>query len=209
MVTHEQQKGDASPRLSRVRGMTSFRAVLSLSAVGFALAVVACGSTDTSTTVGAAQSMGSGSATAPASSSAAAPATSSTPAAQPAAGTTVSVASSSLGNVLVDAKGRTLYLFEADKSTQSMCTGQCLNFWPTLTTTGAPQAGSGVMQSLLGTSQRADGAMQVTYNGHPLYYFFKDSKAGDANGQGVVGFGARWDVVSASGDAIIGRAAGY
>ena len=91
------------------------------------------------------------------------------------------------GTFLVDSSGRSLYLFEADKSSTSTCTGACAAAWPPLTTTGAPTAGTGVKASLLGTSKRDDGKMEVTYNGHPLYYFANDSAPGDIKGDGKGG----------------------
>lgn len=112
------------------------------------------------------------------------------------AGGTVSVGS---GSYLVDAKGMTLYLYTKDSAGTSVCTGGCANNWPPLTVSGQPSAGTGVTASLLGTITRADGSTQVTYNGHPLYYYKSDSAAGDENGQGV---GGVWYVVSASGDAM-------
>jgi len=126
--------------------------------------------------------------------------TSSSPSAT--AGVIVGTTSASLGTFLVGPDGRTLYLFEADTSSQSTCSGPCAQGWPPLVTSGAPVAGSGVMQSLLSTSSRADGTMQVVYNGHPLYYFAGDAKAGDTNGEGLTAFGAGWDVVSPAGDKI-------
>jgi len=97
------------------------------------------------------------------------------------------------------AQGRTLYLFEADKNGTSACTGACAAAWPPVSVTGTPQAGSGVSQSLLGTIKRSDGTTQVTYNGHPLYYFAGDSGTGAAHGQGSKAFGAGWYVLNASG----------
>lgn len=103
------------------------------------------------------------------------------------------------GSILTDAKGMTLYFFLNDTSTTSTCSGGCIATWPALLTNGAPVAGSGVDGTKLGTTTRADGSMQVTYNGHPLYYFAKDKAAGDANGQGIKSV---WYVVSPTGDAI-------
>ena len=77
--------------------------------------------------------------------------------------------------MLVDAKGRTLYLFEADKGPMSACGGACASVWPPLMTTGKPTAGPGVTASKLGTTKRSDGATEVTYNGHPLYTYAGDS----------------------------------
>jgi predicted lipoprotein with Yx(FWY)xxD motif len=104
--------------------------------------------------------------------------------------------------MLADAKGRTLYLWEADQGDKSACDGPCAKAWPPLTTDGAPQAGAGVKQGLLGTSKRADGTLGVTYNGHPLYYFSGDQAPGDANGKGSDGFGAEWYPVSPAGAAL-------
>jgi predicted lipoprotein with Yx(FWY)xxD motif len=119
--------------------------------------------------------------------------------------TTIQATSGPLGSMLVDAEGRTLYLWEADKGGQSACDGPCAAAWPPLTTTGKPTAsGDGVNASLLGTAKRADGTLGVTYAGHPLYHFKGDGAAGDANGQGSDGFGAKWWVVSPGGAAIEG-----
>ena len=115
---------------------------------------------------------------------------------------TVSVADTGLGNVLVDSQGRTLYLFEKDTGKTSTCTGGCASAWPPLRASGKPTAGSGVKASSLGTTPRSDGDPQVTYNGHPLYGYQGDSKAGDTTGQGIDAFGALWYVLSPSGNAI-------
>lgn len=106
------------------------------------------------------------------------------------------------GEALVAGNGRALYLFEADKNGKSTCTGACASSWPPFTVSGKPQAGMGIKQSLLGTIQRSDGTLQVTYNGHPLYFFAGDSGAGTANGEGSKAFGAGWYVVNASGSKI-------
>ncbi|MFD8754591.1 hypothetical protein ACFV0O_26920 [Kitasatospora sp. NPDC059577] len=118
---------------------------------------------------------------------------------------TVKTASSPFGQILVDGSGRTLYLFKADTGTTSTCNGTCTQNWPPQTTTGAPSS-NGVTASLVGTTTRSDNSTQVTYNGHPLYHFFKDTKPGETNGQGVNAFGASWYVVSPSGDAITSAA---
>ena len=120
----------------------------------------------------------------------------------PSSGATISVGSSSLGQILVDGNGKTLYLFEADTSTQSTCSGACAQAWPPLTTSGAPNVAGGASASLLGTTTRSDGTTQVTYSGHPLYYFSGDAKAGDTNGEGSTAFGAGWDVLSPTGGKI-------
>ena len=103
---------------------------------------------------------------------------------------------------LVGGDGRALYLFEGDTGSTSTCKGECANDWPPLTASGMPTAGSGVDQSLLGTVKRADGTTQVTYNGHPLYYYEGDKGPGTALGQDVSAFGAKWYVLSAKGSKI-------
>lgn len=103
------------------------------------------------------------------------------------------------GGFLVDVNGMTLYLFTKDTTSASTCSGGCARSWPPLIATGQPVAGAGVDASLLGTTPRADGSIQVTYNGHPLYYYKSDRAAGDKKGQGV---GGVWYVVSATGDAM-------
>ena len=115
---------------------------------------------------------------------------------------TVSVANTGLGKILVDAKGRTLYLFAKDSGTKSTCSGECAAAWPPLRTSGKPTAGGGAKASLLGTTSRSDGQPQVTYAGHPLYGFQGDSKPGDTTGQGNPGFGAPWYVLSPAGNEI-------
>ena len=107
-----------------------------------------------------------------------------------------------LGKILVDSKGHTLYLFEKDKRNRSACSGACAGFWPPLLTTGRPAAGAGVKASLLGTTRRRDGRMQVTYAGHPLYRFALDSRAGQTKGEGLDKFGAEWYVLAPSGKKI-------
>lgn len=105
-----------------------------------------------------------------------------------------------LGPVLTDGEGRTLYLFEADKDEKSTCNDACAKAWPPLTTSGEPKAGEKADAKLLGTTKRDDGSTQVTYNGHPLYYFQSDKKPGDTTGHDVEGFGAEWYALTASGD---------
>jgi predicted lipoprotein with Yx(FWY)xxD motif len=112
---------------------------------------------------------------------------------------TVRAAQSKLGRILVDSRGRTLYLFEKDRHGKSSCNGACANAWPPLLASGKPRAGAGAKASLLGTTKRKDGRRQVTYNSHPLYTFVKDIKKGQTNGEGVDAFGAEWYVVSPAG----------
>jgi predicted lipoprotein with Yx(FWY)xxD motif len=115
---------------------------------------------------------------------------------------TVKATSTRLGTLLTDGQGKTLYLFEKDQPGTSACTGACLGVWPAFTVTGALQAGSGVSMSMLSAIQRPDGTAEVTYSGHPLYYYVGDGNPGDANGQGLNQFGAAWYVVSPTGSKI-------
>jgi predicted lipoprotein with Yx(FWY)xxD motif len=115
---------------------------------------------------------------------------------------TVRLGKSSLGRMLVDGRGRTLYLFEKDRGGRSSCTGACARFWPPLLTTTKPRAGTGVRAGLLGTTRRPDGKLQVTYRRHPLYAFALDKRAGQTKGEGTTNFGAEWYVVSAAGTKI-------
>ncbi|MFZ1994732.1 MAG: hypothetical protein WAU75_11535 [Solirubrobacteraceae bacterium] len=111
-------------------------------------------------------------------------------------------ASGADGTYLVGASGRTLYLWVADGHGKSSCAGACAKFWPPLTTGSAPVAASGVTASQLGTITRSDGAKQVTYSGHPLYYFAGDKSKGSFKGQGTNGFGAKWWLIAPSGTEI-------
>jgi predicted lipoprotein with Yx(FWY)xxD motif len=116
---------------------------------------------------------------------------------------TVQVRRTGLGKILVDSRGRTLYLFKKDTGGKSRCSGSCAVNWPPLLATGRPVAGSGVKASKLGTTRRSDGMTQVVYNRHPLYRFVGDKKPGNTNGQGLTAFGARWFVVSPAGSQIM------
>lgn len=112
---------------------------------------------------------------------------------------TVRVAKTRLGNVLVDSRGHTLYLFTKDSGTKSACTGACAMPWPPLRGSGQANVSGGAKASLVGTIMGAGGASQVTYNGHPLYDFVMDPKAGETNGKGVTAFGGSWFAVSPAG----------
>jgi predicted lipoprotein with Yx(FWY)xxD motif len=116
---------------------------------------------------------------------------------------TVSTKTGPAGTYLTDSAGKTLYLFVNDTTSASTCTGTCLQAWPALITSGAPKAGAGVTASMLSTTTRGDGSMQVDYNNHPLYYYAGDSAAGDVNGQGSSANGGLWWLVAPSGDAIM------
>jgi predicted lipoprotein with Yx(FWY)xxD motif len=163
-------------------------------AAASAIALLAgCGSSSSSTT-------GSTSAA-----TAASTPTQSTAAAATAAapGVAVQVKKGKLGPILAVGPNRlTVYLFEADKGTASACTGACAKAWPPVTTAGAPVAAAGAVSADLGTVARADGTKQVTYKGHPLYFFAKDGDAGDAYGEGVKAFGADWYVMRPNGNKV-------
>lgn len=120
---------------------------------------------------------------------------------------TVSLRSTKLGMILVSSKGRTLYLFRKDTNGRSACTSSCATYWPPLVSQGKPTAGAGVKASLLGTTRRSNGSLQVTYNKHPLYTFALDKQAGQANGEASSNFGAKWFAVSPSGTAVVKAAA--
>jgi predicted lipoprotein with Yx(FWY)xxD motif len=118
-------------------------------------------------------------------------------------GATIKTRSTSLGTILVDSKGRTLYLWRKDRNGKSACSGACAGAWPPVLTSGSPKAAGKAKSSQLGTTTRSNGKKQVTYKRHPLYRFAGDAnKAGRTSGQGSNGFGAKWYVVAPSGNAI-------
>src|ERR1700677_4858788 len=170
-------------RLRRIRYRIGAVAAL----IGVSVLVAACGSSASTTTAAAGAAAGGSTAT-------------STASAAPAAvkGTAVSTTSGSQGTFLTGAGGRALYLWEADSGGMSSCSGACAKAWPPLTTKGKPVASGSVKASQLGTIKRSDGTEQVTYDGHPLYYFEGDPKSGTTTGQGSDAFGAKWWLVSAS-----------
>jgi predicted lipoprotein with Yx(FWY)xxD motif len=118
-----------------------------------------------------------------------------------ATGVTVATGMSDLGTILSDADGRTLYLFLNDSGGESTCYDDCAANWPALVTEGDPRAEGEADVTLLGTTERTDGGLQVTYNGTPLYYFAGDEAPGDTNGQGLID---AWYVVSPEGEPIRG-----
>jgi len=123
-------------------------------------------------------------------------------AAQSGGGTLQLTSNPTLGKILVDPKGRTLYDFPIDKGTMSVCYGACASLWPPLTTQTKPTAGPGVKAGLIGTTKRTDGTTEVTYAGHPLYYYAPDQKRGQISGQALNQFGAPWYVLAPSGQEI-------
>jgi predicted lipoprotein with Yx(FWY)xxD motif len=179
---------------SRLKALSRSQRVLLGAVGGGAVAVVAaCGSSGSSAggMPGAA-----GSSPPAATPPAAAPAVG----AHTAGGTTLAVRHTSLGVILTDSRGFTLYAFEADMGTRSACSGACATAWPPVTTTNASVAVTGgASKSLVGQTTRPGGARQLTYAGHPLYLFQGDHSAGSTSGQGLEAFGARWDVLTPSG----------
>jgi predicted lipoprotein with Yx(FWY)xxD motif len=123
-------------------------------------------------------------------------------AAADAGGAAIAVRSTEHGRVLVDDRGRTLYLFEADKPNRSACSGACLSIWPAVTSAGAPQLRGAGLTGKAGTIPAAGGKRQVTYNGHPLYLYAGDRRPGDTAGQGLDQFGAKWYVVGPNGSKV-------
>jgi predicted lipoprotein with Yx(FWY)xxD motif len=117
-------------------------------------------------------------------------------------GVSVKVLSSRYGRVLFDGKGRALYLFTRDRARSSRCYGECASRWPPFLTSGNPQARVGTSSKLLGTTPRQGGKTQVTYRGHPLYYYEGDRKPGEILCQSAVEFGGTWLILSPSGKAV-------
>ena len=121
-----------------------------------------------------------------------------TPTTEAAAGTTIQVDDSEFGKVLFDGDRMPIYLFEKEKGKTSECYGECATAWPPVLTDGEPQAGKGAKANLLGTTKRDDGKTQVTYNGHPLYYY--EEPPGAVTCHNVYEFGGTWLVVTPEGD---------
>jgi predicted lipoprotein with Yx(FWY)xxD motif len=174
---------------------------LTLGAAAAVLALLTgCGSSSSSSGTSSSASTTPETTTAAPSSSAT---TSSSSASAEGEGTVVSTAKGDLGTYLVAGpKHATVYLFEADKAGKSACSGSCAHGWPPVTTSGKPQASGQAEAADLGTTERSDGTMQVTYKGHPLYYFVEDKSPGEAKGEGSDAFGAEWYVMNAKGSKI-------
>jgi predicted lipoprotein with Yx(FWY)xxD motif len=151
-----------------------------------ALTAAACGSSGSSSSSTGAQSGASASGTA----------------------TVISTKSGSAGTFLTDGSGRTVYLWVKDGMNSSACSGACASLWPPVTTSGSTTASGSAKSSDLSTITRSDGTKQVTYNGHPLYYYAGDSGAGQTNGQGTDSFGAKWWLVAPAGTSITTTGAG-
>ena len=163
--------------------MTKRLSILGL-ALGFAIILAACGSSTNPGTGGGGGIYGGG--TAP---------TAAPSASAPAAAATVVVRQNmTLGPILTDTSGRTLYQFLPEKGGTIVCTGACLTFWPAYLSSSAV-GGSGVTGTV-GLIARPEGGQQLTYNTWPLYYFVKDTAPDQTNGQGINGFGGKWLVAT-------------
>jgi len=121
---------------------------------------------------------------------------------------TIGTAQGEYGTYLTGDGGRAVYLWMADKGSTSSCSGACAAVWPPVLTHGAPKATQSAVSADLGTTTRSDGTTQVTYQGHPLYYFASDTRAGQTSGQGSDGFGAKWWLLTPAGAAITGSGTG-
>jgi predicted lipoprotein with Yx(FWY)xxD motif len=117
-------------------------------------------------------------------------------------GTTVKVMKTRYGRILVDGNGRALYLFTRERGSAARCYGDCADAWPVFYARGKVRAGRGADQDRVGTTRRKDGRRQVTYKGHPLYYYVTDRKPGQVTCQDVTEYGGTWLVVAPSGNAI-------
>ena len=181
-------------RLTHLRGRVGGGAALA----GVALLVAACGSSTSSSPASTSATAGATPASAPAATG------------SEAAARTVSIAtaSGSQGTFLAGAGGRALYLWDGDHGASSSCSGACAKAWPPLLTKSASHARGAVRASDLGTITRAGATKQVTYKGHPLYYFAGDTGAGTTAGQGSSEFGAKWWLVGPAGTAITASAGG-
>src|SRR4051812_16109547 len=124
------------------------------------------------------------------------------PASTAGAGTTITAHGSRYGTVLFDGRGFVVYRFTREGGRTPACYGACAKAWPPVLTRGRPRAGRGARDSLVGSVRRRDGSRQVTYHGHPLYYYLGDSNPGDILCQNVVEFGGTWLVVRPSGAAV-------
>ena len=178
-------QGETGPRQGgsglRKRAAMGAATIAGIAAIGL---LAACGSSNGSSTSNAA----AGSATTPASTATASAAAASST-------TVLKTEHTSLGMVLANAQGLTVYWFAADHGTSSACSGACAAAWPPVI--GMPKAAAGVtLTGTLGTITRSDGAKQATYNGHPLYTFKADSGPGQVNGNKVSGFGAEWYAIT-------------
>ena len=163
------------------RNKFSLRAGGAVAAVGVSVALAACGGS---------------------SSSQPAPASPSQSSSGSSSSLSIATTNGPMGTYLTGASGRALYLWVADKGGKSVCSGACASVWPPVTTKGTPNVTGGALASDVGTTSRSDGTKQLTYKGHPLYYYAADTSAGQTTGQGSNSFGAKWWLVTPSGSSI-------
>lgn len=168
-----------------VTPLTAIAALALIAVAGIAAIAAASGATSSARTMSPSTGTGYGAASAPRANASVAPA--------------IDVRRTSHGRTLVDGRGRTLYLFEADKANMSNCSGSCASVWPPLTANAKPRARGGAVAARIGTIRSRGGGRQVTYAGHPLYRYVLDQRPGDTNGQGLNQFGAKWYVLAPSG----------
>jgi predicted lipoprotein with Yx(FWY)xxD motif len=169
-----------------------FRLIAIGAAVG-ALALAACGGDDDDSDGAAAETN--------VATEAAAPTTTQPAEAGGGAGITIKTSDSQFGQVLFDGDEQAIYYFDKESGSKSECYGECAAAWPPVLTEGDPQAGSGAQAGLLGTTQRNDGTTQVTYDGHPLYYYIDDPK-GEVDCHNVNEFGGLWLAVQGNGQPV-------
>jgi predicted lipoprotein with Yx(FWY)xxD motif len=168
-----------------------------------ALALAGCGGGSSSTSSSTSSASASGGSAYPQSTATTASAPASAAASGAGVATISVVHNGELGSILVAGpKRRTVYLFAADKGPTSTCSSACAEVWPPVTTTTSPKAAGGANSADLATITRTDGTKQVTYKGHPLYYYVGDPNSGDTSGQGINSFGAPWYVLSPSGSEV-------
>jgi predicted lipoprotein with Yx(FWY)xxD motif len=115
-------------------------------------------------------------------------------------GTVIRTAGSQFGKILFDGTGQAIYLFDKEQATRAECYGECAEAWPPVLTRGSPVAAGGVDAVALGTTKRADGSTQVTYGGHPLYYYAHEGK-NEVLCHNVREYGGRWLVLTPAGEA--------
>jgi predicted lipoprotein with Yx(FWY)xxD motif len=116
-------------------------------------------------------------------------------------GTRIKLGPSAFGEILFDANDQAIYLFDKETTSKSECYGDCAVEWPPVLTKGEPRAKGGVSQKKLGTTKRDDGTTQVTYNGHPLYFYYDEGPT-EVRCHNVPGFGGLWLVLDGAGNAV-------
>jgi predicted lipoprotein with Yx(FWY)xxD motif len=173
---------------------------MSVAAAAALVLLVGCGSSTKSSSTTASTAAAASSQASPASTSSSSPAAAPAATSSEGAAVTVTTKPAKLGTILAAGpKKMTVYLFEADSSGRSACSGACEAIWPPVTTGAAARAAGAASSADLGTISRANGSKQITYKGHPLYFFAKDKDGGDAYGQDSHAFGAGWYVLGPNG----------